>query len=74
MTPRSASQMRDVGYAVQGTGDREGTLLDKAFPPERLSEMLGRSRRIEADLVAHIAEVDERGLYGTAPEPTTRRD
>jgi phosphoglycerate dehydrogenase-like enzyme len=38
---RSVSQMRDVGYAVQGTGDREGMLLDEAFPPERLSEMLG---------------------------------
>ncbi len=39
-TKRSVSQMRDVGYAVQGTGDREGALLDEAFPPERLSEML----------------------------------
>jgi phosphoglycerate dehydrogenase-like enzyme len=37
---RSVSQMRDVGYAVQGIGDREGALLDEAFPPERLSEML----------------------------------
>jgi phosphoglycerate dehydrogenase-like enzyme len=40
-TKRSVSQMRDVGYAVHGIGDREGTLLDKTFPPERLSEMLG---------------------------------
>jgi phosphoglycerate dehydrogenase-like enzyme len=39
-TKRSVSQMRDVGYVVQGTGDREGALLDDAFPPERLSEML----------------------------------
>jgi phosphoglycerate dehydrogenase-like enzyme len=39
-TKRSVSQMQDVGYAVQGAGDREGTLLDDAFPPERLSEML----------------------------------
>lgn len=39
-TKCSVSQMRDVGYAVQGTGDREGALLDEAFPPERLSEML----------------------------------
>lgn len=39
-TKRSVSQMRDVGYAVQGTGDEEGALLDDAFPPERLSEML----------------------------------
>jgi phosphoglycerate dehydrogenase-like enzyme len=40
-TKRSVSQMRDVGYAVQGLGDREGVLLDEAFPPDRLSEMLG---------------------------------
>jgi phosphoglycerate dehydrogenase-like enzyme len=40
-TKRSVSQMRDVGYAVQGTGDRKGALLDEAFPPERLSDMLG---------------------------------
>ncbi len=29
----------------------------------RLSELLSRSRRVEADLVAHIGEVDERRLY-----------
>jgi 5-methylcytosine-specific restriction endonuclease McrA len=29
----------------------------------RLSELLGQSRRVEADLIAHIAEVDARGLY-----------
>jgi phosphoglycerate dehydrogenase-like enzyme len=40
-TKRSVSQMRDVGYAVQGTGDRKGALLDEAFPPKRLSDMLG---------------------------------
>src|SRR5262245_21530991 len=28
-----------------------------------LSELLSRSRRVEAELVAHIAEVDERRLY-----------
>lgn len=38
---RLVNQMRDMGYAVQGVGDREGALLDGAFPPERLSEMLG---------------------------------
>jgi len=40
-TKRSVSQMRDGGYVVQGTGDRKGALLDEAFPPERLSDMLG---------------------------------
>jgi phosphoglycerate dehydrogenase-like enzyme len=39
-TKRSVSQMRDVGYVAQDTGDKEGALLDEVFPPERLSEML----------------------------------
>ncbi len=30
-----------------------------------LSELVSRSRRVEADLVAHIAEVDERRLYAS---------
>ncbi len=30
---------------------------------QRLSELLSRSRRVEAELVAHIGEVDERRLY-----------
>jgi hypothetical protein len=29
----------------------------------RLSALLSQSRRVESDLVAHIAEVDERRLY-----------
>src|SRR5262249_49632372 len=29
----------------------------------RLSELLGQSRRLEAEIVAHIAEVDARRLY-----------
>ena len=29
----------------------------------RLSELLHSSRRVEAELIAHIAEVDERRLY-----------
>lgn len=29
----------------------------------RLSDLLSRSRRVESDLIAHIAEVDERQLY-----------
>ena len=29
----------------------------------RLSELLRKSRRVESELVAHIAEVDERRLY-----------
>lgn len=36
----------------------------------RLSELLKRSRRIESELVAHIAEVDERRLYAREAFPS----
>jgi hypothetical protein len=37
---------------------------------ERLSALLQRSRRTEADLVAHIGEVDRRRLYARAAVPS----
>lgn len=37
---------------------------------ERLSALLGGSRRAEADLVAHIGEVDRRRLYARAAAPS----
>jgi hypothetical protein len=36
----------------------------------RLSEVLGQSRRIEAELVAHVGEVDERRLYAREASPS----
>ena len=36
----------------------------------RLSEILKQSRRVESDLVAHIAEVDERRLYAREASPS----
>ena len=36
----------------------------------RLAELMGQSRRIEADVVAHIAEVDERRLYAREAFPS----
>jgi hypothetical protein len=36
----------------------------------RLSDLLRQSRRVEADLVAHIAEVDERKLYAREASPS----
>jgi hypothetical protein len=36
----------------------------------RLAELTGQSRRVEADLVAHIAEVEERRLYARAAFPS----
>ena len=36
----------------------------------RLGEVVGRSRRVEAEIVAHIAEVDERRLYAREACPS----
>jgi len=36
----------------------------------RLSEILGQSRRVESDLVAHIAEVDARRLFAREAAPS----
>ncbi len=36
----------------------------------RLNELVAHSRRIEADLVAHIGEVDARGLYAREAAPS----
>ena len=36
----------------------------------RLSDLLGQSRRDEADLVAHVAEVDSRRLYAREASPS----
>jgi hypothetical protein len=36
----------------------------------RLAELLRQSRRVESDLVAHIAEVDERRLYAREASPS----
>ena len=36
----------------------------------RLSALLGDSRRVEADVVAHIAEVDARRLYAREAAPS----
>jgi len=36
----------------------------------RLAELLRRSRRVEADLVAHIGEVDARRLYAREASPS----
>ena len=36
----------------------------------RLTDLLRQSRRVEADLVAHIGEVDERRLYAREAAPS----
>ena len=36
----------------------------------RLAEILGQSRRVETDLIAHIAEADERRLYAREAFPS----
>jgi 5-methylcytosine-specific restriction endonuclease McrA len=37
---------------------------------QRLAELIGQSRRVEADIVAHIAEVEQRGLYAREAFPS----
>ncbi len=37
---------------------------------QRLAELMGQSRRVEVDIVAHIAEVDERRLYAREAFPS----
>jgi 5-methylcytosine-specific restriction endonuclease McrA len=37
---------------------------------QRLAALMGQSRRVEVDVVAHIAEVDERRLYARAAFPS----
>jgi hypothetical protein len=37
---------------------------------QRLTELMGQSRRLEADIVAHIAEVEERRLYAREAFPS----
>jgi phosphoglycerate dehydrogenase-like enzyme len=39
-TKRSVGEVRDTGHRVPGTGDPEGQMLDRIYPPERLGEML----------------------------------
>ncbi len=36
----------------------------------RLADLLRQSRRVEAELVAHIGEVDQRGLYAREAQPS----
>jgi hypothetical protein len=54
--------------------DSELTLALRRVPDDellrRLSELVCRSRRVEADLVAHIGEVDERRLFARQAFPS----
>ena len=52
----------------------QGTHELKAIPDDellrRLADLLGQSRRVEADLVAHVGEVDSRRLYARSASPS----
>jgi len=60
-----ASVDRALGVAVRPLASLPDDLL-----LERLREILGRSRRVEAELVAHMAEVDERRLWAREAFPS----
>ena len=50
--------------------NRTPTLLSDDALLHRLSELLGQSRRVEVEIVAHIAEVDARRLYAREAAPS----
>jgi hypothetical protein len=59
----------DSERALHSTSD----VLDSVSDDEllrRLGELVSHSRRVEADLVAHIGEVDERRLYAREASPS----
>jgi hypothetical protein len=55
--------------ASTGFGRTLTTLSDDALL-RRLAELLGQSRRVEAEVVAHIGEVDARRLYAREAMPS----
>jgi len=59
---RAAQSPRDSDRALHAIPDDE--LL------RRLGELVSHSRRVEADLVAHIGEVEERRLYAREASPS----
>jgi hypothetical protein len=60
---RSNEAQKGVWYEKSMTIPHELKTLSDDELLERLSNLLKQSRRVESELVAHIAEVDERRLY-----------
>ncbi len=61
-----------MDHGARPTLDRKRALAEVSDDDllRRLAEILGQSRRVETDLVAHIAEVDERRLYAREAFPS----
>ncbi len=57
-------------YIVRMMQDNELRSIPDDELLRRLAEILRQSRRVEADLVAHIAEVDARRLYARSASPS----
>ena len=57
-------------YIVRMMQDNELRSVPDDELLRRLAEILRQSRRVEADLVAHIAEVDARRLYARSASPS----
>jgi hypothetical protein len=60
--PGPSPNNQDLSHGVAALPDDE--LL------RRLTELVGRSRRVECEIVAHIAEVDQRRLYAREATPS----
>ena len=59
-----------ASYIVGMEHTRIPTSLSDDALLRRLSELLGQSRRVEAEIVAHIGEVDARRLYAREAAPS----
>ena len=67
---RSPRRSRNAAYIVGMEDKRSLELVPDDELLRRLVEILGQSRRVEADLVAHIGEVDARRLYAREASPS----
>jgi hypothetical protein len=59
-----------AGYIVSMERTRTLTSLSDEVLLRRLFELLGQTRRVEAEVVAHIGEVDARRLYAREAAPS----
>ncbi len=72
--PHRVRRQGDETAAYIAVMDSDLTLALRAVPDDellrRLGELVSQSRRVEADLVAHIGEVDERRLFARQAFPS----
>ena len=70
LAPAMAAPRKTWSYNRSMTGKRVLETISDNELLRRLAELLQQSRRVESELVAHIAEVDERRLYAREAFPS----